>query len=110
MSLSLPVAGGTFLKASEDLSENPREFIVYKEPVYGPANNPKYGDAEGNTYTYFLKEGATEYILNSTSKRLAQEWNKANLDLNDKVLISKTGSGMDTHYKVEKVADTNEAF
>lgn len=112
MSTQLPIkakkeGSAYFLKASEDISETPRQFVVSAEPTYGPANDPRYGNEDGNTYTYYWREGENECVLNSTSTRLAFAWNKASLEVGDSFQVTKTGQGFDTQYVVTKIQSAN---
>ena len=109
MPLQAPVSGGSFLRG-EDIQDKEKTLVVNGAPERIKANEG-FGDDDGMTTRYYFKDGETEISLDTNSNRLANEWNRAELELGDTITLKRTGKAMNTKYEIKKLknADGSEA-
>lgn len=112
MSLTASVPGGSFIKASESFVNGPLKLKVTAAPAEFTPEDAKYANkntGKSTRYTFTDKDGI-DYIMDNSSKSMAQAFNTAGLELNDWIELNVTGSGMKTKWSVTKLAEGDLPF
>lgn len=112
MALSAPIAGGAYIKASESFKNGPMKLQVIAAPEEFTPENPQFANkATGKSTRYRFKgTDACEYVMENSSKSMAQAFNAAGLDLNDWIELNVSGVGMKTKWSVTKIAAQDLPF
>lgn len=108
MSLEAPIKAGSYIRGAEFEGDG-MALTVLAGPEKVPASEAKFGDDDGNVTQYPLGNDAGDaFVFQSNNKSLATQFNEAALEIGDKILIKRSGTGMKTAFTVEKVEPVAE--
>lgn len=112
MTLSAPISGGAYIKASESFVNGPLKLQVISAPEEFTPENPQYANKTTGKSTRYRFKGTdgNEYIMENSSKSMAQAFNAAGLELNDWIELHVTGTGMKTKWTVTKISAQDMPF
>ena len=94
----LPIQSA-WIKAS-DFSEEPTQLVVAQDPEYKEGKTIDGGQDMFYFYYFMKPDNDQVYTLQSSSVRLANQWNEADPSVGDNIEIIAEGTGMKRQYTV----------